>query len=195
MKRHKHTRSADYMKQFCARHSVLLLKCVYLKKTNKRHIKEATLLNTPTSWNISILWFFFKAERCSYGGRNPYQHWLDRLITLEAILSLLVMGHQITCTQNKKRSKAYCYQTVKEQDRAVASTSDKKNCWEEGKEDRKCPSWAEITQNNTEVLSFFLLYRSKVRVAGTFHFQSIRNIFCILSSELLDVLNVYPTWN
>lgn len=134
-------------------------------KRTTEHIKEATLLNTPTSWNISILWFFFKAERCSYGGRNPYQHWLDRLITLEAILSLLVMGHQIACKQNKKRSKAYCYQTVKEQDRPVASTSDKRTA-EKKKKNRKC---YKITQNNTEVLSFFLLYLSKVSAAGTFH--------------------------
>lgn len=110
----------------------LLFKCVYLSKTEKR-IHKRSHFAKHSAQNISILWFFSMAERCLYREkRNPYQYWLPRLITLQAILSLLVMTIKSHANTTEKRSTAYCYQTVKERDRAVASTSDKKNCW--GKE-------------------------------------------------------------
>lgn len=68
MKRHKRTWSVDYMELYFIYFFALsfFLNLFTWEKGTREHIKEATLQNTPTSWNISILWFFFKAERCSY---------------------------------------------------------------------------------------------------------------------------------
>lgn len=129
------------------------------EKRTREHIKEATLQNTPTSRNISILWFFFKAERCSYREEKSISTLTRPVNYIRGHLEPVGDGSS-NCMQTKQKKgqkhiviKLWKSRTELLRQRLIKRTAEK---W---KKHTKCPQlWYKIAQNNTQVLSFFLSY-------------------------------------
>jgi len=92
------------------------------EKRTREHIKEATLQNTPTSWNISILWFFFKAERCSYREEKSISTLTRPVNYIRGHLEPVGDGSS-NCMQTKQKKKVKSI-LLSNCERAVASVSD-----------------------------------------------------------------------
>lgn len=163
MKRHKRTRSVDYMEHFFFFLALsalsFFLNLFTWEKRTREHIKEATLQNTPTSLNISILWFFFKAERCSYREEKSISTLTRPVNYIRGHLEPVGDGSS-NCMQTKqKKVKSISLSNCERAGQSCCVNVWLKELLRRGKKHTKCPQlWYKITQNNTQVLSFFLSY-------------------------------------